>query len=59
MNFQAVASSSTPRLPRWHFPAYQGYVNPFMHGHPTPDELSAGLVKSYAYLKDCHTRATD
>ncbi len=37
---------------------YQGYVNPFMHGHPTPDELSAGLVKSYAYLKDCHTLAT-
>lgn len=37
---------------------YQGYVNPFMHGHPTTEDLSAGLVKSCAYLKDCHTRAS-
>jgi sugar phosphate isomerase/epimerase len=36
---------------------YQGFVNPFMHGHPTPDELSAGMKKACAYLKDCHTRA--
>jgi len=35
---------------------YQGFVNPFMHGHPTPDELSAGLAKSLTYLKDCHAR---
>lgn len=36
---------------------YQGYINPFMHGHPTPDELSAGMIKASAYLKDCHARA--
>jgi pimeloyl-ACP methyl ester carboxylesterase len=33
---------------------YQGYVNPFMHGHPSPDELSAGLAKANSYLKACH-----
>ena len=36
---------------------YQGIVNPFMHGHPTPDELTAGIVKSLAYLRDCHAQA--
>jgi sugar phosphate isomerase/epimerase len=36
---------------------YQGPVSPFMHGHPTPEELSAGIVKACAYLKDCHRRA--
>lgn len=36
---------------------YQGFVNPFMHGHPTPEELSAGMVKACAYLKDAHKRA--
>jgi sugar phosphate isomerase/epimerase len=36
---------------------YQGFVNLFMHGHPTPEELSAGMMKACAYLKDCHTRA--
>jgi sugar phosphate isomerase/epimerase len=36
---------------------YRGYVNPFMHGHPTPEELSAGIGKACAYLKDCSTRA--
>lgn len=36
---------------------YQGFVNPFMHGHPTPDELSTGMAKAVAHLKDCHTRA--
>jgi sugar phosphate isomerase/epimerase len=36
---------------------YQGFVNPFMHGHPTPEELSAGMTKACAYLKDCHRRA--
>jgi sugar phosphate isomerase/epimerase len=30
---------------------YRWYVNPFMHGHPPPDEMSAGLAKSMAYLK--------
>ncbi len=36
---------------------YQGFVNPFMHGHPTPDELCAGVDKARSYLKECHTRA--
>jgi sugar phosphate isomerase/epimerase len=37
---------------------YQGFVNPFMHGHPAPEELTAGMIKACAYLKDCHTRAS-
>ena len=37
---------------------YQGFVNPFMHGHPTPEELSAGMTQSCTYLKDCHQKAT-
>ena len=32
---------------------YQGYVNPFMHGEPKPDEMAAALVKSRDYLKQC------
>jgi sugar phosphate isomerase/epimerase len=32
---------------------YQGYVNPFMHGHPEPDVMAANLAKSRDYLKDC------
>jgi len=36
---------------------YQGHVNPFMHGHQPPDDLSAGIAKACAYLKDCHARA--
>ncbi|MHC1765251.1 MAG: sugar phosphate isomerase/epimerase family protein [Verrucomicrobiia bacterium] len=30
---------------------YARYVNPFMHGHPAPGEMSAGLAKSVQYLK--------
>jgi sugar phosphate isomerase/epimerase len=37
---------------------YRGFVNPFMHGHPTPEELSAGMTKACTYLKDCHQKAT-
>jgi len=37
---------------------YQGYVNPFMHGHQTPEELTAGMAKACAYLKTCHAQAT-
>lgn len=33
---------------------YRGYVNPFMHGHPEPDVMSANLAKSRDYLKDCY-----
>ncbi len=36
---------------------YQGFINPFMHGHPTPEELSEGMTKACTYLKDCHQRA--
>ena len=36
---------------------YQGFVNPFMHGNPAPEEVSTGLTKASAYLKDCHARA--
>jgi len=36
---------------------YQGFVNPFMHGHPKPEELSEGMTKACTYLKDCHRRA--
>jgi sugar phosphate isomerase/epimerase len=37
---------------------YAGFVNPFLHGEPTPEELSAGMTKACAYLKDCHRQAT-
>jgi sugar phosphate isomerase/epimerase len=30
---------------------YQGYVNPFMHGHPAADAMSAALAKSREYLQ--------
>lgn len=36
---------------------YQGFVNPFMHGHPTTEAMSEGLTKACTYLKDCHRRA--
>jgi sugar phosphate isomerase/epimerase len=29
---------------------YRGYVNPFMHGHPKPDVISAALRKAKEYL---------
>jgi sugar phosphate isomerase/epimerase len=29
---------------------YQWCVNPFMHGHPPPDEMSAALAKARDYL---------
>jgi sugar phosphate isomerase/epimerase len=37
---------------------YAGFVNPFMHGEPTPEELSTAMTKSCTYLKDCHRQAT-
>ncbi len=36
---------------------YQGFVNPFMHGHPTAESLSEGLTKACDHLKDCERRA--
>ncbi len=32
---------------------YRGYVNPFMHGHPEAEVMSANLAKSRDYLKKC------
>jgi sugar phosphate isomerase/epimerase len=36
---------------------YQECVNPFMHGNPTPEELTPGIVNTCTYLKDCHAKA--
>jgi len=37
---------------------YQGYVNPFMHGHPEPDVMAVNLAKSRGYLKDCFRKVS-
>lgn len=34
---------------------YQRFVNPFMHGHPGPREMSIALAKSREYLQRIHT----
>jgi sugar phosphate isomerase/epimerase len=36
---------------------YGGYVNPFMHGHPETDVMSANLAKARDYLKDCYKKS--
>lgn len=36
---------------------YQGFLSPFMHGNPPPEELTTGVTKACTYLKDCHKRA--
>lgn len=35
---------------------YRGYVNPFMHGHPEADVMTANLAKSSDYLKNCYKK---
>ncbi|MHC4741731.1 MAG: sugar phosphate isomerase/epimerase family protein [Planctomycetota bacterium] len=35
---------------------YRGYVNPFMHGHPEADVMSANLARSRDYLKECYSK---
>jgi sugar phosphate isomerase/epimerase len=35
---------------------YQGWVNPFMHGEPDVEEMTAGLARSKAYLQECLKR---
>jgi len=35
---------------------YAGYVNPFMHDEPPPDEAAAALSKSRAYLLNCYEK---
>jgi sugar phosphate isomerase/epimerase len=37
---------------------YRGYVNPFLHGEPNPDETYKALEKSRDYLRACYTKAT-
>ena len=37
---------------------YAEYVNPFMHGHPGPDEMAKGLATARDYLVQCHKKAT-
>jgi sugar phosphate isomerase/epimerase len=36
---------------------YAEYVNPFMHGHPGPDEMAKGLATARDYLIRCHQKA--
>jgi sugar phosphate isomerase/epimerase len=36
---------------------YAEYVNPFMHGHPGPDEMAKGLATARDYLIQCHKKA--
>jgi len=36
---------------------YAEYVNPFMHGHPGPDEMARGLATARDYLVRCHQKA--
>ena len=36
---------------------YRGYVNPFMHGHPSTDVMTTHLAIARDYLKDCCARA--
>ena len=36
---------------------YRWYVNPFMHGEPPPDKVSAALAKSREYLLGCYDKA--
>jgi len=37
--------------------SYRWYVNPFLHHEPSPEETSAALAKSVAYLKECYAKA--
>jgi len=36
---------------------YREYVNPFMHGHPGPEEMAKALAVSRDYLKKCYEKA--
>ena len=38
---------------------YAEYVNPFMHGHPGPEEMTKGLATARDYLIRCHRTAMD
>ena len=47
----------TPWLAALAKAGYAEYVNPFMHGHPGPDEMSKGLATARDYLIQCHRKA--
>ncbi len=36
---------------------YPWYVNPFMHGEPEPEAMTAALAKSRDYLREAHAKA--
>jgi len=36
---------------------YRGCVNPFMHGHPEADVMSANLARARDYLKNCYRKS--
>lgn len=38
---------------------YRGCVNPFMHGHPGTEVMTANLAKARDYLKDCYARVRE
>ena len=38
---------------------YRGYVNPFMHGHPGTDAMTANLATARDYLKNCYAQIRD
>jgi sugar phosphate isomerase/epimerase len=38
---------------------YRGYVNPFMHGHPGTETMTANLALAREYLKGCYARVPE
>ncbi|HNS22665.1 MAG TPA: hypothetical protein PKH24_19335 [Sedimentisphaerales bacterium] len=38
---------------------YRGYVNPFMHGHPGTNVMTANLATAKGYLKSCYAKACE
>ena len=38
---------------------YRGYVNPFMHGHPEAEIMSANLARARDYLTECYGKVKD
>jgi len=35
---------------------YRGYVNPFMHGRPAVETVTANMATARDYLKDCYEK---
>ena len=38
---------------------YRGYVNPFMHGHPGTEIMTANLATARDYLKSCYAKVRE